>query len=315
MKYLKLFEAKQTDSMVAKICKRFNIQNWSINSDGLVDVDGNVELFDYQLTKLPLKFGKVTGSFYCQRNLLTTLAGSPTHVVGNFDCDKNHLKSLKGAPQYVGGNFDCQNNKLTTLEGSPEKIGGSFWCNTNPVLRSLKGGPKEVGDSFSCIDCGLWSLEYSPLKLGKMFCCSNNIIESLEGVPKQIFDDFICSGNNWLKTLKGGPEYVRGNFNCSFNKSLTSLKGSPREIGGKFNCQHSAITSLRFGPESVDGQVYAWGNQITDIPKKYLTDDYLEFIIKEQYDWNLYRKDGSLYLERLEQMIEWGKENNKIKPV
>jgi hypothetical protein len=56
-------------------------------------------------------------------------------------------------------------------------------------------------------------------------------------------------------------------------------------------------------------------NPISDIPKKYLNELYLQFIIKEQYDWNLYRKDGTIHSERLRQMIDWGIETKKIKPL
>ena len=203
MKYLKLFE-QQTESEIAKICQQYNIHNWSINSDGLVDVDGSVNLSFNKLTKLPLKFGRITDFFYCHENKLISLEGGPIHVGKNYECSNNRLTSLKGAPNQIFDNFYCDNNQLTTLE----------------------------------------------------YC--------------------------------------------------------PREIGGNFHCYSNLLTTLRFGPESVDGIVYAWGNKISDSPKEYLTEKYLEFIIKEQYDWNLYRKDGSLHLERLEQMIEWGYEKGLI---
>ena len=70
MKYLKLFENfKDIDS----ICQKFGIKNYIINSDGSIDVDGNVDLTDKGLTKLPLKFRNVGGYFYCGYNQLTTL--------------------------------------------------------------------------------------------------------------------------------------------------------------------------------------------------------------------------------------------------
>jgi hypothetical protein len=72
---------------------------------------------------------------------------------------------------------------------------------------------------------------------------------------------------------------------------------------------------LRFAPEEVEGRVSVLPNPISDIPEQYLTSEYLQFIVKEQYDWNLYRKDGSMRFDRLEQMIEWGIETNKIKPL
>jgi hypothetical protein len=185
MKYLKLFES-YTESDIAKICKKYGIKKWSINSEGLVDVNGDVKLHSEELTKLPLNFGYVSGNFYCYSNQLINLDGAPVSVGGLFACSYNHLTSLKGCPHVVGGNFYCNNNRLT---------------------------------------------------------------------------------------------------------------------------------SLRFAPEEIDGVVDdVLPNPISDIPKKYLNGDYLEFIVKEQPDWRLYRKDGTIQPERLEQMIEWGIETKKIKP-
>ena len=206
MKYLKLFES-YTESDIARICKKYGIKNWSINSEGLLDVDGDVILSYKHLTKLPLYFG---------------------HVSGYFNCAGNKLTSLEGCPQSVGGKFNCPYNKLTSLEGGPQEVGGGFFC---------------------------------------------------------------------------------------YDNQLTSLQGAPKSVSGDFWCQYNQLTSLRFAPEEVEGQTHVLPNPISDIPKKYLTNEYLQFIVKEQYDWNLYRKDGSMRLDRLEQMIEWGIETNKIKPL
>ena len=132
MKYLKLYEGFQSEEEVSKICKEFGIKNWSINSDGLVDVNGNVDLDDKGLTKIPLKFGYVSGYFLCSDNQLTSLEGSPERVGGNFDCDNNQLTSLEGCPRSVGRNFNCFSNQLTSLEG-PRYIEGKFYCSDNPM--------------------------------------------------------------------------------------------------------------------------------------------------------------------------------------
>jgi hypothetical protein len=205
MKYLKLFES-YTESDIAEVCDKYVIFNWSINSEGLVDVDGSVFLSKEGLTKLPLSFGRVSGDFLCNSNELT---------------------SLQGAPKSVGLDFWCQHNKLTSLEGSPQIVGGSFDCSRN---------------------------------------------------------------------------------------YLTSLQDSPREVGVDFWCTRNKLTSLRFAPDEVGGKAVVLPNPISDIPKKYLTREYLEFIVKEQPDWRLYRKYGTIQPERLEQMIEWGIETKKIKP-
>jgi hypothetical protein len=226
MKYLKLFES-YTESDIAKICEQYNIRNWSINSEGLVDVDGGVYLQVGKLSKLPLNFG------------------------------------------YVAGDFLCWDNKLTSLEGCPQSIGGYFWCQYNE-LTSLEGCPRKVGNSFYCFA-------------------------------------------NKLTSLKNCPQEVVGNFHCHENK-LTSLEGCPQSVGGDFFCHNNQLTSLRFAPE-VEGEVAILPNPISDIPKKYQTREYLQFIVKEQPDWRLYDKNGSMRLDRLEEMIEWGIETNKIKPL
>jgi hypothetical protein len=205
MKHLKLFEQKSYEEHVAEVCQKYKIENWLINSEGLVDVDGNVKLHSEELTKLPLNFGYVSGNFYCYSNQLINLAGAPVSV---------------------GGQFDCSRNKLTSLEGGPQEVDGRFWC---------------------------------------------------------------------------------------WKNQLTSLEGAPLTVGGNFNCQDNKLTSLRFAPVEVEGGVFVLPNPIADIPEQYLTGEYLKFIVKEQYDWRLYRKDGILRLDRLEQMIEWGKESNKIR--
>ena len=65
MKHLKIFEDFED---IDSICKKYDITNYTINSDGTIDVDGIVNLYDKRLTKLPLKFGKVTGYFDCSSN-------------------------------------------------------------------------------------------------------------------------------------------------------------------------------------------------------------------------------------------------------
>jgi hypothetical protein len=96
---------------IDEICEYYGIKNYTINPDGSIDVDGNVHLHNRKLTKLPLKFNKVTGDFNCFWNNLTTLEGSPTYVSSWFDCSYNELTSLEGCPNYVD-NFVCSDNPL-----------------------------------------------------------------------------------------------------------------------------------------------------------------------------------------------------------
>jgi hypothetical protein len=113
MKWIKTFESI---SEIERLCNEYGIRNWTINSEGLVDVEGYVYLGQKQLSKIPINFGRVSGGFYCGYNRLTTLEGAPREVGGDFYCDYNQLTTLVGAPSRV--DFYCDNNKLTTLEGA-----------------------------------------------------------------------------------------------------------------------------------------------------------------------------------------------------
>ena len=163
MKYLKMFESFED---IDSICKEYWITNYTINSDGSIDVEGNVNLSNLELTKLPLKFGRVGGNFNFGHNELTTLKGSPREVGGNFFCSHNKLTTLEGGPREVGGSFGCSNNQLTTLEGAPREVGGDFYCSYNQ-LYTLKGLPRIRWD-FSLRDNPVYAI-YVLFKKRKVF--------------------------------------------------------------------------------------------------------------------------------------------------
>ena len=163
---------------IEEICKKYGIENYTINDDNSIDVDGYVDLQAYHIKELPLTFNKVTGTFHCSDNNLTSLEGSPKSVGGDFYCYNNSLTSLKGSPKSVGGIFNCEYNNLTSLEGSPESIGDNFNCGYNN-LTDLKGSPDSVGGIFNCDDNKLTDLKGSPKWVGGYFYCRNNPIESI----------------------------------------------------------------------------------------------------------------------------------------
>ena len=133
MKHLKTYESFKDNSELIEELEEFGINNYIINNDNTIDVDGDVNLHRKNLTKIPFKFGKVTGSFYCSNNRLTSLEGCPKEVGGSFICSHNKLKDLIGGPQEVGSDYDCYNNQLTSLEGCAGDIGGSLDCESNEL--------------------------------------------------------------------------------------------------------------------------------------------------------------------------------------
>lgn len=180
------FKSVEIDNIIKvinylKVGFRNRIGNVVINRDGVVDVSGDAILSYLSLNSIPVKFGKVTGSFNCAELGLTNLVNAPKEV-GNFYCHVNELTSLVGSPSIVHGHFNCQQNNLVTLEGGPNKIGGGFYCGKNP-LTSLKGCPKEVVGTFNCSFCKITTLKYCPEKVGLFDCVGNPVHEVYKMFP------------------------------------------------------------------------------------------------------------------------------------
>lgn len=200
MQYLRLWESYQSEAEIARICKQYGIKNWLINSEGLVDVDGDAYLYGSQeLTRLPLKFGAVKGSFEL------------------YKCKK--IESLEGSPQIVGGDFECTRNKLTTLEGGPQIVLGSYFCSENE-LTTLQGAPKRVRDYFICHANKLTSLKGAPEIIGRNLNCDFDNLTSLEGLPKSINGK---PSSEWLLS-----KFEEGEFQRSLMSSIPNYALTPK---------------------------------------------------------------------------------------
>jgi hypothetical protein len=204
MKLIKNFKKFFDNRKIDSICREYGIEDYTINEDGSIDVDGNVYISYKRLTKLPLKFGRVTSDFYCHNNNLTSLEGCPKWVGRNFDCHNNNLTTLEGGPESVGDGFYCHNNNLTSLKGSPSSIDGDFFCNNNQ-LTTLEGGPRVVNYKFDCSGNQLTNLIGGPEWVKYDYVASNNQITSFEGFPDKHNDDCYFSGNPVNKILRKIP--------------------------------------------------------------------------------------------------------------
>src|SRR6056297_3269997 len=98
-----------TKTKIIKICKKYNIVDYIINKDNSIDVNGDVNLINLNLKKLPLNFNIVKDNFNCSHNKLETLEGAPKECKF-FNCSYNNLTSLKGAPEKCNY-FNCSYNK------------------------------------------------------------------------------------------------------------------------------------------------------------------------------------------------------------
>ena len=113
---------------------------WQLNPQtGLIDVQDDFYCSEQGLDSFKgVRFGHVSGDFYCDWNKLTSLVGAPQSVDGDFDCESNNLTSLEGAPQSVVGDFHCYRNKLISLKGFPMEIKGVVDLDPNPIWKKIK---------------------------------------------------------------------------------------------------------------------------------------------------------------------------------
>lgn len=89
-------------------CDEMGIQDYTINSQGEIDVNGSVNLGSENFKELPYKFGEVAGHFN----------------IG----DNQNLISLKNCPNKVGTHFRCSYcPKLESLEGCPKVVKEIFY--------------------------------------------------------------------------------------------------------------------------------------------------------------------------------------------
>lgn len=125
---------------------------YTIRADNVVDVDGDCAA-SKKLTRFPVTFGKITGTFDCSYCNLESLERGP-HTVGKFfHCNNNNLSSLKGSPISVRQYFTCYSNPLKSLEylpSNPIEIGFPF-IEGLPLLRVLKYDTLTMFEDYSRI--------------------------------------------------------------------------------------------------------------------------------------------------------------------
>jgi hypothetical protein len=131
-------ESVDEESKIVELCDKYKIENYTINDDSSIDVDDNIFLPFKNLKEIPLKFGRVSGYFYCSSNDLSSLYNSPKWVGYNFFCHSNKLTSLEYLPNWIGGYIDCQYNKIWSFRGIPDSFRGELICNNNPIYNIWK---------------------------------------------------------------------------------------------------------------------------------------------------------------------------------
>lgn len=189
---IKLFEEFNSYSEVKEWLNINNISDYIINDDLSVDVNGDVDLSNRRLYKIPIKFGRINGNFYCSYNKLKSLDGCPTIVECDFDCSNNELTSLDGCPIHIGGMFNCRYNKLISLVNGPKYVGVHYLVDNNEITSLY---------NFKC-------------NIGKNFYCRNNKL------PPEIYLIFYKNNNLIIKYQE---EYGIWNSDGSFNEKRWNI--------------------------------------------------------------------------------------------
>jgi len=102
---------------------------WTLNSDGKVDVNSNVIMSSGEFTEIPFKFGRVEENFICSFNNLTTLKNSPDYVGGVFSCRSNNLTNLDYLPKHIEEELYISSNNLYNFFKNIKEEDFPYWKN------------------------------------------------------------------------------------------------------------------------------------------------------------------------------------------
>lgn len=209
MRYLKTFNESKEHYIITEkkktihtICNKYNITDYKINDDLSVDVNRSVNLYERNLTKLPLQFRNVTGDFDISRNY--------------------SLECLSGCPSYVGGDFYCNFTAIKDLVGSPRIIDGDFSCCNVKSLVSLTGHPDRVGDAFSVSNGSLTSVNL-PIPIGGDLNITKNQISYIENIPES---ELTYYGQNYITNIinkLNSPYHLEGGITEFINMSFKEI--------------------------------------------------------------------------------------------
>ena len=216
---------------ITSFLEKYNIENYTVNKDFTVDVNGDVSLRDLNLYEIPVQFGRVSGYFDISYNKLTSLKGCPREVGGDFWICVNPLKNLNYSPKIVHQNYDCSRCDITSLEGCTKKIGGVLRMYNCAKLKTLNGCPRKIKSSFDCSNCyELESLEGCPEDVGGSFAayeCVN--LKTLKYIPEKIKDALFLRGCCYIKPTDLKEIKNKSNFRIIsdfFNGYLKDFKGA-----------------------------------------------------------------------------------------
>lgn len=287
------------DRDIEATLKKYGITRYKIREDGRVDVEGDVRInlqgAGYRsssqrenLMQLPIKFGRVTGSFavgaFDPRDYDKDWYTAEKKVYNRRRYMDNgintaHLKLLKGFPEFVGGDMIIAGLDCESLEGCTPEIGGHFIAIGLTAVKNLFGGPKRVGGNYdvSYSRTLVSAKGIDGVVIGRSLVMAHTALTHLDGKPASVGLDVDVSCTELLTTI-GLPDRVEGNCYLREMKNLVTLRGMPKYIGKNLsisNCNNikdlsglteteimgdmwfteGELTSIEFYPKYVGGDM------------------------------------------------------------
>ena len=97
------------------------------DGNAYMDVNGDVRIVDKTIDCIPVRFGRISGSFSCEGCKSLESISDILRVEGSFCCKGcTSLETLEALPRFVGGDFDCSGcPHLEELCGL-ETVGGNL---------------------------------------------------------------------------------------------------------------------------------------------------------------------------------------------
>jgi len=282
--------AQLTDeSEIEEWLENNGINHYVLHDNGVVDVDGDVDLGYQHFTTIPVQFGLVAGYFDCAHNQLESLAGCPRFVKEVFNCSNNNLLSLVGGPKSVGSYY-CLSNKLTDLTGIAKEIKRNIYCGNNPLqsldglppanIDKVVGAPAELVDNYEVTSNPTY--EQPSFGITEEFRWSKKAMLTDETEIKKWLDNEEIKNytihDNGVVDVAGSVEIykdlytnlpvqfgnVTGTFQCEQN-SLVSLAGCPHTVGKNFSCSENQLRDLVGGPKKVGWHYHCHTNKLKNL--------------------------------------------------
>lgn len=165
---------EQIEKWVTKRGKRIE-GTWTVDDDDLsVTVYGNVDLSNLKMTKLPVRFKKVSGRFIVRETDLTTLEGCPEEVGTWFDCSKTKIRNFIGGPKNIGA--------------SGAKYSDTFNANNCDSLESLEGLAEGTGTVTICFCKKLKAIDFLPAGIKRITApgCGITTLKGIDKIAKRL---------------------------------------------------------------------------------------------------------------------------------